>query len=172
MRSKLAVRFLDRGMDGQEVAEAFDVSPGSVSRWKQTYEEEEIEGLEADPYPGLPVDWTVILDHWIVHHRAVRLFADWDEFHVVRSDEEANNDEEEEPDSTATTLAVEWLPAYAPDLNPVEGIWNQTKYGELGNFAPNNVETLKSHVERSVATKQNQTELLQDYIRTAGLRLL
>lgn len=52
MRRKLAVRLLDRGMDGQEVAEAFDVSPGSVSRWKQTYEEEGMEGLEADPHPG------------------------------------------------------------------------------------------------------------------------
>lgn len=62
MRRKLAVRLLDRGMDGQEVAEAFDVSPGSVSRWKQTYEEEEMEELEADPHPGLPMDWTVI---WI-----------------------------------------------------------------------------------------------------------
>lgn len=36
MRQELVVRLLDRSMNGQEVAEAFDVSPGSVSRWKQT----------------------------------------------------------------------------------------------------------------------------------------
>lgn len=101
----------------------------------------------------------------------MRLLADRDEFHVVRSDEETD-DEEDDPDSTATTLAVEWLPTYAPDLNPIEGIWSQTKYGELGNFTPHNLETLKSHVERSVAAKQDQAELLQDYIRAAGLELL
>ncbi len=52
MRRKLAVRLLEYGLSGQEVAEAFDVSPGSVSRWKQTYEAEGETGLEADPHPG------------------------------------------------------------------------------------------------------------------------
>ena len=52
MRRKLAVRLLEYGLTGQEVAEAFGVSPGSVSRWKQTYEEAGETGLEADPHPG------------------------------------------------------------------------------------------------------------------------
>ncbi len=33
-------------------------------------------------------------------------------------------------------IVVEWLPAYAPDLNPVEHVWSHTKYGDLANFAP------------------------------------
>ncbi len=52
MRRKLAVRLLEYGLSGQEVAEAFGVSPGSVSRWKQAYEAEGEAGLEADPHPG------------------------------------------------------------------------------------------------------------------------
>ncbi|MFN3929893.1 MAG: transposase [Thermoflexus sp.] len=31
---------------------------------------------------------------------------------------------------------VEWLPAYAPDLNPVELVWDHTYYGSLVNFIP------------------------------------
>ena len=31
---------------------------------------------------------------------------------------------------------VEWLPAYAPDLNPVEPAWSHTKYGDLANYVP------------------------------------
>ena len=33
-------------------------------------------------------------------------------------------------------LTLEPLPAYAPDLNPVEQLWNYLKYTELPNFAP------------------------------------
>ena len=27
-------------------------------------------------------------------------------------------------------LTIEWLPAYAPELNPTEQVWNHTKYGD------------------------------------------
>jgi transposase len=40
----------------------------------------------------------------------------------------------------APWLTVEWLPAYAPDLNPVEAIWNQTKYADLPNRVPDDKE--------------------------------
>jgi transposase len=41
---------------------------------------------------------------------------------------------------------VEWLPAYAPELNPVEGVWSQSKYGTLSNFIPYDVDELRSNV--------------------------
>ena len=31
-------------------------------------------------------------------------------------------------------LVVKWLPAYAPDLNPVEGLWSYLKTVELANL--------------------------------------
>jgi putative transposase len=40
----------------------------------------------------------------------------------------------------------ERLPAYAPELNPVEGLWNWLKYDELPNFAPRDV----PHLDRVV----------------------
>jgi len=31
---------------------------------------------------------------------------------------------------TATDVAVEWLPTYAPELNPTEFVWRESKYVE------------------------------------------
>jgi transposase len=46
-------------------------------------------------------------------------------------------------------LALEKLPPYAPELNPVEYLWTHLKYGQLPNYAPENVfklnETLRDH---------------------------
>jgi putative transposase len=33
-------------------------------------------------------------------------------------------------------LTLERLPAYAPELNPVEAVWSWLKYGRLANFVP------------------------------------
>ena len=43
-------------------------------------------------------------------------------------------------------LRVERLPAYSPDLNPVEAVWSWLKYGELANFAPKDVNHLDDWV--------------------------
>jgi putative transposase len=39
-------------------------------------------------------------------------------------------------------LHLEPLPAYAPDLNPVEMIWSYLKYGLMANFVPRDVRDL------------------------------
>lgn len=43
-------------------------------------------------------------------------------------------------------LTVQRLPAYAPELNPVEGVWNHAKYHELANFAPAGLPDLQDAV--------------------------
>ena len=45
---------------------------------------------------------------------------------------------------------VEWLPAYAPDLNPVEPAWSHTKYGDLANYVPGDVVDLEVEAELSL----------------------
>ncbi len=39
-------------------------------------------------------------------------------------------------------LRLERLPAYAPDLNPVEAVWSWLKYGQLANFVPDDLAEL------------------------------
>ena len=36
-------------------------------------------------------------------------------------------------------LQVEWLPGYAPDLNPTEGVWNNIKGREMANLCPDHM---------------------------------
>jgi transposase len=43
-------------------------------------------------------------------------------------------------------LTLERLPAYAPDLNPVEAVWSWLKYGQLANFVPDGVDDLDDEV--------------------------
>lgn len=39
-------------------------------------------------------------------------------------------------------LSIEYLPPYAPTLNPVEQLWTQLKYGALANFVPRDLDQL------------------------------
>ena len=43
-------------------------------------------------------------------------------------------------------LRLERLPAYAPDLNPVEAVWSWPKHGRLANFVPADVHDLDGWV--------------------------
>lgn len=64
---------------------------------------------------------------------------------------------------------VEWLPAYAPELNPVEFAWNHTKYTDLANFLPDDLGDLRQAVLQSFKAQQNDTWLKHSYFRSAGL---
>jgi len=69
------------------------------------------------------------------------------------------------------SMAVEWLPSYAPELNPVEQVWNHAKYSDLPNVAPSDLEELDSMVGCSIGHARSQQRLLHSFFRTAKLRL-
>jgi len=68
-------------------------------------------------------------------------------------------------------LVVEWLPAYAPELNPVEPVWSHTKYGDLANFTPDGLAALEGAVVSSLVHTRSQRALLAAFVRAAGLEL-
>jgi transposase len=70
-----------------------------------------------------------------------------------------------------TRVEIEWLPAYAPDLNPVEQIWNRTKYTDLSNYVPNDIVSLGREVARSIRHTRSQHVLLRSFFRHCGLGL-
>ena len=43
-------------------------------------------------------------------------------------------------------LTLERLPAYAPDLNPVEVVWSWLKYGRLANYVPEGIPELDDEI--------------------------
>jgi transposase len=57
-------------------------------------------------------------------------------------------------------FSFEWLPAYAPELNPTEQCWNHTKHADLANFIPDDVNHLHSAVTHSFKDKQTNRQLL------------
>jgi transposase len=68
-------------------------------------------------------------------------------------------------------FAVEWLPGYAPDLNPVESAWSQTKYADLANYVPTDVLDLEVEAKMSLEASCGKQTLLRSFFRAARLKL-
>jgi transposase len=92
---------------------------------------------------------TLVLDRWQVHKSGVRRLQR----------------------RFGRRVVVEWLPAYAPELNPDEQVWNHTKYADLANFIPDDV----LHLGKSVATSLRETRtnqiLLKSFFKQSKLRI-
>ena len=68
-------------------------------------------------------------------------------------------------------LTVEWLPAYAPDLNPVEPAWSHTKYADLGNYVADDVLDLELEADVSLEQSRGDQKLLRSFFHAARLKL-
>lgn len=68
-------------------------------------------------------------------------------------------------------LTVEWLPGYAPDLNPVEAVWNHTKYADLANFVAADIDHLFDNVVESLDDQYFNDTLKHSFFRSAQLDL-
>ncbi len=68
-------------------------------------------------------------------------------------------------------MQVEWLPPYAPDLNPVEAIWNHTKCVDLADFIPNDLDELQSAILKSIQAERSNPQLKRSFFEFAGLKL-
>jgi transposase len=71
----------------------------------------------------------------------------------------------------APRVMVEWLPPYAPDLNPAEQLWNHGKRVDLANLAPTDRDDLRAHVRRSLIGQRCRPSLLASAFDHAGLGL-
>jgi transposase len=72
-------------------------------------------------------------------------------------------------DISGKRMQVEFLPAYAPELNVVDHCWGPTKYGELATFIPHDVGDLAQEVAHSLLTKHDRRDLLNAFFRHARL---
>jgi transposase len=61
------------------------------------------------------------------------------------------------------------LPPYAPDLNPIEGVWSLTKYHRMANHQITDLPTLHERAEAEIADVAAQPHLLHACIRHTGL---
>lgn len=51
-------------------------------------------------------------------------------------------------EANARWLTVEWLPPYAPELNPVEQVWANLEGCELANYTADDLDELAVQIER------------------------
>lgn len=92
---------------------------------------------------------TLVIDRYSVHRSAIRILR------------EANT----------KWLHVEWLPPYAPDLDPVEAVWNHTKCVDLANFVPYDLDELHDAVIDSLEQQAANALIKRSYFDFAGLKI-
>jgi len=66
-------------------------------------------------------------------------------------------------------LQVERLPAYAPELNPVEAMWANLSARELANLCPETLDELATHVQRGVRRIRRHNHLGLAFLKHSGL---
>src|SRR5260370_10900809 len=62
---------------------------------------------------------------------------------------------------------IEWLPSYAPDLNPVEPNWSHTKYSDLANYVPGDLLDLEIAAELSLDGTGDDPKMLRSFFQAA-----
>ncbi len=68
-------------------------------------------------------------------------------------------------------LVVEPLPAYAPELNPVEGLWGNVKGRELANLCAETIEETVRAAEAGLKRVGGDADLAFALLRRTGLSL-
>ena len=66
-------------------------------------------------------------------------------------------------------LVVERLPAYAPELNPVEGLWSCLKAVELANLAAPTLGEVIDQAHKSIQRVRRTPHLAYSFLRHASL---
>ncbi len=64
---------------------------------------------------------------------------------------------------------LEFLPAYAPELNPTEYIWGHLKQQELANYCPKDLSELSVHTIRALKRMRRRPSLVMAFWRQAEL---
>ena len=66
---------------------------------------------------------------------------------------------------------IGWLPAHAPELDPVEALWSQTKYTDLANYVPADLLDLEIEAELSLEATGGKQRLLRSFFQAAQLKV-
>lgn len=74
-------------------------------------------------------------------------------------------------ESGARWFEAEFLPGYAPDLNPVEAVWSCTKCVDLANFAPDDLFELGDAAGESFVRQHRDRRVKESYFKSARLSL-
>lgn len=68
-------------------------------------------------------------------------------------------------------IQLEYLPAYAPELNPVEYIWGHLKTHEIGNLCAHHLSEVRNLARRRLQSMQRRPTLVTAFWKQAELPL-
>ena len=68
-------------------------------------------------------------------------------------------------------LHVERLPAYCPQRNPLEYLWENLQANELANLAPDGLDDLENQIGRGVRRIRRKPQLARSFFKHTGLFL-
>lgn len=100
----------------------------------------------------------------LMHHVPGKLLVIWDGLAVHRS-----RALKAFVASTNGRIELEQLPAYAPELNPVEFIWGYWKKHELPNLCPEDFWELSWHARAALRRMRRRPQLVRSFWKQAEL---
>ncbi len=101
----------------------------------------------------------------LLRHTRRPLILVWDRWNVHRSAERKITER------WGQRVECEYLPAYAPELNPVEYAWSTTKHCDLANFIPDDIQHLYNLMGESLDKHNLNYSRLKGFFSHAGLEL-
>lgn len=110
---------------------------------------DDFESFVAELLNSFPKGVILVIDRWSVHRSGVRRLKE----------------------RFFKRIGVEWLPAYAPQLNPVEQIWNYSKYSQLPNFIPDDIYHLENMLDGCLSYQSGQQNLIRSFFHCAKLKI-
>ena len=195
------LRALDLSRAGHppvEVARMVGVDRRSVRRWNTTCREAGVAGLKAKPATGRPalldpaakrrLEHMLLkgakaagfpTDLWTCRRVALLIRSQFGvSYHVGHVSRllHALGWSPQRPEGRAAErnegeIQSVFLPAYAPELNPVEYVWGYLKVNPLANLAPLDVNLLLSVTRRQGRKLQREEKLLRSFIHHSPLPL-
>ena len=97
--------------------------------------------------------------------RRKKVIVVWDRLNAHRS--AAAWFEAQHPD----WFTFEWLPTYAPELNPIETCWSHAKCHKMANSSPQDVDELETQVHMCLESTRQRESLLRSFFANARLQL-
>lgn len=101
--------------------------------------------------------------HTLHHHLGRTMLLIWDRLNAHRS---AASQLER---AGCCWVEPRWLPGYAPELDPVEFVWTQAKYGDLANWIPQDINDVHYHLRRLLEEYRHDPVRLYSFFRNAQL---
>lgn len=68
-------------------------------------------------------------------------------------------------------IKFERLPAYAPQINPVEWVWSHTKHGRMANYCADSFDALGDRMAATLLETRREPSILRSFFQGAGLTL-